>query len=331
VYSVREKSWGPNYLRFGFGLYDDFQGNGLYSLGIGWTTVPFAESGIEWRTDFMIGTPLRIDSELWVPLDPGLRWFVAPSGFFQKRGYDLDDDPDIRGEVQTEQWAFGADAGRIFGDWGELRVGLRSGNDSNSLHESEGGTSIQDVDIGAWIARFSWDTLDLADFPTEGTVGSIDSFANVDALGASETFESIELRGSVFTSFGATTVGFGVDAGTSFGDALPVSRSFFLGGFTRLSGTAPDSQSGDTLLLARMTAWQSLSAKRTLLGFPLFVGGTLELGSTWTEAESVDLGDLLPAGSVFLASDTPLGPAALVLGVADGDGVGFALVFGRLY
>ncbi|MCY2959468.1 MAG: patatin-like phospholipase family protein [Planctomycetota bacterium] len=331
VYSVREKSWGPTYLRFGLGLYDDFQGSGNYALGVGWTTTPFSSSGVEWRTGLTIGTPLRIESELWIPLDPGLRWFVAPLGSYEKRAYDLDEDTDVRGDVLTESWEVGADLGRVLGDWGEARIGVRRGADSNTLDRVAGGSTDTDLDIGTLVARFAWDTLDLPDFPRSGLVGSAEATAAIDALGSDEDFETLRLRTNGFTSFGDTTIGFGVDAGTSLDDALPVSRSFFLGGFGRLSGSPPDSQSGDTVLLVRAIAWQALTNERTLLGFPVFVGGTLEAGNTWTSSEHVDLGDLSVGGSVFLASDTPLGPAALVVGATDGEGSGFALVFGRLY
>lgn len=331
VYSVREKSWGPNYLFFGLGLYDDFQGSGNYSLGIGWTTVPFSNSGAEWRTALTIGTPLRVESELWIPLDAGLRWFVAPLGVYQKRDYDLDEDPDVRGDVLTETWEVGADMGRVLSDWGEVRAGVRRGEDSNTVRRIAGGTSDSDLDIGAAVARFAWDTLDFADFPRTGVVGSAEAYAAVDALGSDESFETLHLRGSGFTSVGKTTFGLGFDAGTSLDDELPISRSFFLGGFTRLSGTAPDTQSGDRLLLVRAIAWHAFSDQRSVLGFPLFAGASLEAGNTWAQSDHVDLGDLTAAGSVFLAADTPLGPAALVLGAADGEGSGLALVFGRLY
>lgn len=331
VYSVREKSWGPNYLRFGLGLYDDFQGHGQYALGVGWTTVPFASNGTEWRTEATIGTPLRVATELWIPLDAGLRWFVAPSGAYQKRDYDLSHDAEIRGEVLTEQWELGADVGRVLGDWGEVRTGVRRGADSNTLERTAGGTDDEDLRIGGVIARFAWDTLDLPDFPHTGLVGSVQGFAAVDALGSEQTFETLRLTGSAFTTAGSTTFGFGIDAGSSLDDELPVSRSFFLGGFTRLSGSSPDSQSGDRLLLVRATAWQALSDERSVLGFPLFLGATLETGNTWAQSDHVDLGDLAVGGSVFIASDTPLGPAAILVGATDGEGSGFALVFGRLY
>lgn len=331
VYSVREKSWGPNYLRFGLGLYDDFQGSGNYALGIGWTTVPFANNGTEWRTSLTLGTPLRVESELWIPLDPGLRWFVAPIGNYQKRDYDLDEDADVRGDVLTETWEIGADAGRVLGDWGEARVGIRRGADSNTVNRIAGGSTDTDLDIGSFVARLAWDTLDLPDFPRSGIVGSAEAVAAVDALGSDESFETVHLEASGFTTYGATTFGLGVEAGTSFDDALPVSRSFFLGGFTRLSGSPPDSQSGDSVVLVRAIAWHALSQKRTLLGFPIFLGASLELGDTWAQSESVDIEDLAVGGSVFFATDTPLGPAALVLGATDGEGSGLALVFGRLY
>jgi NTE family protein len=331
VYSVREKSWGPNYLRFGLGLYDDFHGRGTYSLGVGLTAVPIDENGTELRANVGIGSPLQFGGELWIPLDSGLRWFVAPSANYYRRAYDLDNDKEIRGEVLVETWNMGLDAGRVLGDWGEVRVGVRSGEDGNTMPTLGGGSNKDTERIGALVASFSWDTLDFADFPREGVVGVFDGFANVDALGAEQSFETLHAKASGFTSFGATTVGLGIDAGKSFDDTLPVSKSFFQGGFTRLSGSMPDSQSGDRALLVRALTYHALAGERGMLGMPLFLGASLEAGSTWTVHEHATLSDMLLAGSVFVAADTPLGPAVFALGITEGGDASVALVFGRLY
>ena len=219
----------------------------------------------------------------------------------------------------------------MLGDWGEARVGVRRGQDSNTLERAAGGITRSELELGTLVARFAWDTLDLADFPREGLVGHATAQAAIDALGSEETYETALVSASGFTTVGETTFGLGLEAGTSFDDELPVSRSFFLGGFTRVSGTSPDSQSGDRTLLVRATAWHAFSDERSVLGFPLFLGGTLEAGRTWAQSDHVDLGEMQAAASVFLASDTPLGPAALVLGMAEGESARFALVFGRLY
>lgn len=327
VYSVHEKTWGPNYLRFGLALEDDFRGNGQYQLGLGLTTTPFADSGAELRTRLTIGTPLRADTELWIPLDAGMRWFVAPSASFERRGYEIED----TGEVLVQSWDAGARVGRILGEWGSVSVGAQYGTDKNTLDPDDPASEVVDTDIGAVVGVFGWDTLDQSDFPTTGTIGWIEGFAAVDALGSSESFEKLQLKAAKFLPLGTATVGLAMDVGSSFGDELPVSQGFFLGGFRRLSGTPTDSMEGDKLFLLRTTIWKPLESERSLLGVPLYVGGTIELGQVWSQDQNADFDELSLGGSVFLAFDTLLGPGALSFGASDGGGTGVALVFGRIY
>jgi NTE family protein len=328
TYEAEEKSWGPNYLRFGLALYDDFHGSGLYSLGVGVTVTPLNANGAEWRTDVGIGTPLRLGTELWYPLDDGLRWFVAPQAAYARQQFDFSEDPDIAAEVSTEQWQVGADLGYVFGTWGELRVGVRRGQDRESI---EGGQDTDALDVANGVARFAWDTLDAVDFPREGVVGELEGSAAGEFLGGDGDFQLVRLRGSAFTSSGANTFGLGVDAGTSFDDELPITRQFRLGGFTRLSGTDLNSQAGDSLGLVRLMAWRALSPERPLFGVPLYAGMTAEAGAVWSEGDARTWSDVDPAGSIFLGADTPLGPAVIGFGMSDDGRSSLFLVFGRVY
>ncbi len=328
TYEVDEKGWGPNYLRFGLALYDDFHGSGIFSLGVGVTVTPLNARGAEWRTAVGIGTPLRIGTELWYPLDDGLRWFVSPLASYERHNYDFDEDPEIGAEVSTETWQVGADVGRVFGTWGELRIGVRSGQDRESI---EGGPDTDALDVVGGIARFAWDTLDTPDFPRSGAVGELEGFAAGEVLGGNAEFEIVRLKGSAFSSSGANTIGLGVDVGTSFDDALPIAQQFRLGGFTRLSGTDVNSQTGDSLFLARLMAWRALSPERPLLGVPLYAGATAEAGAVWSQGDAHTWSDLDPAGSIFLGADTPLGPAVLGFGMSDDGRSSLFLAFGRIY
>jgi len=40
------------------------------------------------------------------------------------------------------------------------------------------------------------------------------------------------------------------------------------------------------VVLVRAIAWQALSDKRTLLGFPIVLGATVEVGDTWVRWRS---------------------------------------------
>lgn len=61
---------------------------------------------------------------------------------------------------------------------------------------------------------------------------------------------------------------------------------------------------------------------RSLLGlteFPLYVGASLEAGNVWLTSDSVSADDLITAGTLFVSTDTRLGPVALGFGFAEND------------
>ena len=53
--------------------------------------------------------------------------------------------------------------------------------------------------------------------------------------------------------------------------------------------------------------------------FPIYVGASIEAGAVWLESDSISADDLIAAGSLYLGTDTRLGPIALGLGFAEGD------------
>jgi NTE family protein len=64
---------------------------------------------------------------------------------------------------------------------------------------------------------------------------------------------------------------------------------------------------------------------------PLFAGGSLEIGGAWNDYDDIDFPSLIPAGSLFLGVDTPLGPFYLAGGLAEGGNASMYLLLGRLF
>jgi NTE family protein len=50
-----EKSWGPDSMRFGLGLSNDFSGDALYNLLVSYRKRWINPLGAEWRTDLQLG------------------------------------------------------------------------------------------------------------------------------------------------------------------------------------------------------------------------------------------------------------------------------------
>src|SRR5260370_31579229 len=82
---ARRKSWGPNYVRFGLNLEDDFQGNSRYNAAVRFVLTEINDLGAENLTQLQIGSDPKIVSESYQPLNASRTWFVAPSARIEAR------------------------------------------------------------------------------------------------------------------------------------------------------------------------------------------------------------------------------------------------------
>ena len=78
VIEPREKSWGPDYLRFGLGLESDFQGDNQFNALVEYRKTWLNRLGGEWLTQAQIGQNTYLSTEFYQPLEESGRWFVSP-------------------------------------------------------------------------------------------------------------------------------------------------------------------------------------------------------------------------------------------------------------
>ena len=77
-FSARRNSWGPNYLRFGVALQDDFKGQTIFNAAGRLDITELNSLGAEWVSDLQVGTAPLLATELYLPLSNVTRYFVAP-------------------------------------------------------------------------------------------------------------------------------------------------------------------------------------------------------------------------------------------------------------
>jgi NTE family protein len=93
---VAEKSWGPDYLRFGLGLSSDLRGDSFFSLVATYRRTWLNALGAEWRTDARIGHSDRLSTEFYQPLTPAQRVFVAARAEVARDPFDVYNDDGMR-------------------------------------------------------------------------------------------------------------------------------------------------------------------------------------------------------------------------------------------
>jgi NTE family protein len=341
VFSLEEKSWGPNYFRLGLALGTDFSGRSDFNITVAHNRRWVDAAGSEWRNVLQIGSDPSWFTEWYHPLGwtttIGSDWFLAPSAQISRSEVVTYVDPEgpESGRLRRTVGRVGLDLGQPWGEFGELRLGvygqrlrdkplvIRSGVrfDPDSTDRRELGVRLRAV----------IDQLDYAAFPQAGyrLVGEVaggrlrsrlrrddDEFLRIEASAEFAAtwggVHTVNLYGSTQVAGGAAASGLGLYA---------------LGGFQNLSGYEPGQLQGNYLAFGRLSYYHRLTPPALTRGF--FAGASLEAGNVWSRRRDASLDELRYGGSLFLGADTGLGPLYLGVVYAPRGDAGLYLFLGR--
>ena len=331
-FRLHRKSWGPNYVRFGLNLEDDFEGNSSYNAAVRFIMTELNSLNAEWLTDLQIGDNPKFFTEFYQPLSYGNRFFVAPKFDFELRNLQIQDSSGEITEFRERSYEAGLDFGREISNWGEARVGLRRGTQRRRVRIGDPSIPTQEFDRGGYFFRFSYDKLDSIYFPRRGQQFAVEWTAEREGLGASQSADTIEASWQVARSKGRYSLIFSTDFGTTLDESPTPQNLFTLGGFLNLSGLNSDSLTGPHYGIGRLILYRQIGRGGSgVLDFPAYAGISFEAGNTWQDRSDAELGDLKLDGSLFLGADTLLGPVYLATGFDDGGETAFYLFLGRTF
>ncbi|MDD5759496.1 MAG: patatin-like phospholipase family protein [Desulfobulbaceae bacterium] len=327
-----EKSWGPNYFRSGIGLDSDFQGNANFTLQGRFRKNWLNSLGAEWVSDIQLGHVDRFASEFYQPIDMKHDYFVAPGLELKQNSTDIYADDNRIARYEMDRYRVGLDLGRNIEPYGQLRVGVRGGILNPSL--AIGAPNLAPVEgniaEGAFIARLELDKLDSVAFPQKGWLVNANLYNSNSALGADDTYTKWEMRGMyAYTIDRQHTFNiFGVANGTLDG-TLPTYDQNQWGGFLRQSGYRTGQLTGESLTYGRFMYYNKLIDYEMFDG--LYAGLSLELGKMDNPLIKSNSDELLRSGSVFLATDSPIGPLYFGYGLTEEGYHSFYLYLGLPY
>jgi NTE family protein len=328
VLDVDEKSWGPNYFRFGITLDTDLKGESRFNLIAGHRRTWLNSLGAEWVNELTIGHTRRIASELYQPLNTGNWLFVAPYGEIKREPEDIFLAAHRVAEYDLLSEQAGVDLGTPFGSYGELRAGYRRAHYRADPLIALPGFPTGFSDTGGINLLARYDRLDDPFFPTQGAKATLQYFIGSKELGGDGSSKHAELTAQLPIALGVKdTLGAAVRVGASSG-GLELATDFTLGGFLQLSGLRTDQLRGNYVGFGRVVYLHELG-RSTAIGRGLYLGASLELGNTWGARSDVSVMGLVGAGSVFFAADTYLGPFYVAYGRASNGNSSFYLFLGR--
>jgi len=317
VVSATEKSWGSNSLQAGLELSSNLTGQSSFNIGIAYTKMPLNELNGEWRTAFQLGEEPSLFTELYQPLDPAARYFANAALLWSTESVRLFGNIGGRADVEYDIARYGLrlGAGRNFGKWGDLRLGL-----TRLYGEADvevGGPTFRSFDYneGYFSIRARSDTLDNLNFPRSGGMNSIQWLTASDSLGADTDYDQIQLRLSGAKSWGDDTIIAGFRFGSTVSGDAPIYNRFRLGGFLSLSGLEENEISGQHSGVASLIYQRRIFRSQLV---PVYGGVALQAGNTWESRNDISTGGLLGSGTLYLGTDTPLGPLYLGFGLTEG-------------
>jgi predicted acylesterase/phospholipase RssA len=332
---ARRKSWGPNYVRFGLDLQDDFQGHSYYDAAARFLMTEIDDLGAELLTDVQIGYDPKVVSELYQPLDPLRTWFVAPSARIEVRDLPIYSQYVEVADFRDREVEADLDFGRNLGNWGEIRVGIHRTNGLTRARYGKPDLVENQYNDGELFVKFSYDQLDSVHFPREGSTFSLQWDADRTDLGADYARDRVSADWLVAQSRGRNTVLWWTSAGTALDGAFrptALPEFYSLGGFFNLSGLAQSALIGPNYAITRAIYFRKIGrGGEGFFEFPAYLGMSLEAGNTWNQRGEISLGSAHKDGSVFIAFDTFLGPLYLGSGYDTRGTSAYFLFLGRTF
>lgn len=326
--TAHDKSWGPNFVRFGLFMNADFEGDSSFNILANYTMTRLNSWRGEAKFAGQIGEEPRVAAELYQPLGADSLLFVSPWAERVTRRDEGLVDPSTYASYRTDVVRGGLDLGLALGRFGEIRCGLFRGLGHAEPQTGPAGLQGIDVDWGGYRLGLAVDQVDNPRFPRRGYSLGATFEASRQALGADLDADRLELFMLGATSFGRHTVAGFATLGSALGSALPFYDQFETGGLFQLSGLPFSSvrgRYGGTLTTLYFIEVARLGSG---VGGGVYAGISLEAGNYWLSSSDVAAADLVRAASLFVGADTLLGPVYLGYGRASSGADAFYLFVG---
>ncbi len=315
----KEKSWGPNYLKFDLGLYASEAGDNGFVIYAKQERRWLNSLGLQWRNELQLGFSNFFTSSLYQPLDVAQRFFVEPD-FFARQNWEY---LYFQGE-RVANYLF-QDVGGQFdlgfngGHTAQVRAGYLYSK--RKVTVDTGPSLFPEVDTtdAGLVAQATYDSRDEPFSPTRGVVAALEYYDASGSLGSDRDWRRIEAGARLAVPVGDDVVWVTGAGGSNLGSDLPVDRYFTLGGPGSFPGLQlAEYRAPEYWTLSGSYLWK-LADLQTLRGEAVYLGAQLETGeiANWV-AHGTVLADpeLEPiyGGSVYLVGRTPVGPMTLGLG-----------------
>lgn len=334
VVTPLEKSWGPTDIQASILMRTDFAGGSDFTILGGISRTLLNNLNGEFRAFASIGEVTSLFTEIYQPLTHDLKWYINPQSRYQRKAFKLYQNNDAVSQYLLNTLDAGVGFGRILSEWGKIETGgilslvdnrIMIGNDEflpeANYHDTQSYLS------------FQVDTLDNSYFPHRGIRARMQYNIHGRVLGGDTDFSQGEISLGMACSRKKHNLLLSAAGGTTFSGEPILNHYFKLGGLFRLSGLAENQLAGSHYGLFRGLYYYQLTQTRLIPNypFPLYIGASLEAGNVWQRQKSFFRQSFRESTSIFLGTDTIVGPIYLGYGVSEGGKRSAYLVIGQVF
>ena len=318
----QRKSWGPNYLTFGLGWESDLSQNSNLAFDIAYTVTDITHYGGEWRNEIGLGADRHLSTELYLPLTATRLFYSRSNYHFKGIQWSIFNANHLLLDLEQQSHTLEQGLGWNFTQSGLIELGINAekGDFENELVFDN---QLAYKTYGAHLL-FAYDSLDSISFPTQGNYLSAAFYARKE----SAENENIPAFSTHKKRIDSAVIDINWKSALNLGKHAIVGKASYsevftkeendsvyfasLGGFLNLSGYHKNA------LIGRKKAFASVqyqyNLRRNLLGlqnFPLYMGLSAETGYAGDE---IKRSNLIAASTLYIGSDTALGPIAFGVG-----------------
>ena len=307
-----EKSWGPNYLRFGVELEGSNKENND-ALRAAYHRKWINSLGGEWLSGGQFGERSNLFTQFYQPLDARQWFFVQPwVGVVWDSLNAYQDDHRVAQYRLRSRYAnlgLGANVGTL----GQVRLEYTVRKRDASIETGAPTLPTGESLLRGWQLAADFDQFDRAFFPTRGWLARATWFRENDG---SYSRLAAELRAA--HAWGDYVINGRLSHTGSTSGRLPLADAAALGGFLNLSGYVRNQILADDVDYASLRGEKIIGRMPLALRGDLRIGVALEAGNARNRFTETRGRGWQQAAAIYFGGETPVGPVFLGYGYARG-------------
>jgi NTE family protein len=326
---VREKSWGPNFLSFDYGISTGMSTDLQAILRLDHERTWLNRRGGRWHNGIQFGRQAFVTTDFYQPLDVEQRFFVQPIFMAENGLEDLYVDEDRAATYRISDVYGQVDLGLNLGTRLQMRLGFKYGWQSAKIETGIPGLPELDrLRDSSLQFRVAYDTRNVVALPTEGSFFALRYSHSEPWFSSDFDYSVVEAVLSQSFDLHGNSLSLILGGADTLSGETPASQLIELGGIQTFPGLRPGELRGSEYWFVGTSYSWRIAELVPLLGQALYAGFRVQAGEVSFGDESLDAGTLVGV-SGSLSGRTPIGPVMLSLGWVDGRQVRLQFTLGR--